>query len=59
MAKVVMHILAAVGIGYYAYRVCKKALDEEPEETRVYSSELAAAADDAEDDWFVEAPEGY
>lgn len=59
MTKTLLHILAAVGIGYYAYRVCKKALHEEPEETRVYSSELAAAADDADDDWFVEAPDGY
>lgn len=61
MAKVVMHILAAVGIGYYAYRVCKKALDEEPEEERVYDSHAAAIMDGAADDdeWFLESPEGY
>ena len=49
----VLHILAAVGIGFYAYRVIRKALDEKPEETKYYSSTDAAIADgaDADDEW--------
>ena len=58
MAKVVIHILAAVGIGYYAYRVVKKALNDPPEEERIYSSETAVLLDD-EDGWDIEPPDGY
>ena len=56
MAKVVVHIIASIGIGYWLYRTAKKALNEPPEETRVYTSPDAAIADgaDDDDDWFIE-----
>lgn len=57
MSKVVIHILAAIGIGYWLYRTAKKALDEPPEEERVYDSHAAAIMDgamsDDDDDWFM------
>ena len=61
MAKVVIHILAAVGIGYWLYRTAKKALNEPPEEQRVYDSPEAAYIEGAADadDWFLESPEGF
>lgn len=53
MIKTLLHILAAVGIGYYAYRTVKKALQEPPDETKYYSSFGAAIASgaDPDDDW--------
>ena len=64
MVKVVVHILAAIGIGYWLYRTAKKALNEPPEEERCYSSSVAAIMDGAMseddnwyDDWVFEQPE--
>lgn len=64
MAKVVIHILAAVGIGYWLYRTAKKALEDPEEEERCYSSSVAAIMDgamseDDDDDWLMEPPEGF
>jgi len=61
MAKMVVHILAAIGIGYWLYRTAKKALDEPPEEERCYSSSVAAIMDgaaDVDDEWLLE-PEDW
>ena len=44
MIKTLLHILAAVGIAYYAYRTIKKALQDPPDETKYYSSFGAAIA---------------
>jgi len=53
MIKILLHILAAVGIGYYIYRTVKKALEDPPDETKYYSSTDAAIADgaSADDEW--------
>ena len=61
MVKVMTHILAAIGIGYCLYRTAKKALNDPPDEERCYESHAAAILDGAadDDDWFLEAPEGY
>lgn len=58
MAKVVIHILAAIGFGYCLYRTAKKALNDPPDEERVYSSETAVLLDD-EEGWDIEPPEGF
>lgn len=56
MAKVVIHIFAAIGIGYCLYRTAKKALNDPPDEERVYASPEAAIIEgaDDDDDWFLE-----
>lgn len=61
MTKILLHILAAIGIGYCLYRTAKKALNDPPDEERVYDSHTAAIMDGAADDgeWFLEPPEGY
>ena len=53
MTKTLLHIFAAVGIAYYAYRTIKKALEDPPDETKYYSSTDAAIADgaSADDEW--------
>lgn len=53
MVKTVFHILAAVGIGFYAYKVVRKALEDPPDETKYYSSTDAAIADgaSADEEW--------
>lgn len=60
MAKSVIHILAAIGIGYWLYRTAKKALNDPPEEERVYTSPEAAIIEgvDDDDDWFLEPDMG-
>ena len=65
MAKVVIHIFAVIGIGYWLYRTAKKALNEPPEEERCYSSYDAMAADGVEPEWdpeewdpWVDGPRG-
>ena len=65
MAKVVIHILAAIGIGYCLYRTAKKALNEPPDEERYYTSYDAMDADGVEPGWdpeewdpWVDGPRG-
>lgn len=53
--KYIAQALLGLGVAVYFYRTIKAALDEPPEETRVYS-DYAAKVLDLEDSWF-DSPE--
>lgn len=55
--KYIAQALLGLGVAVYIYRTVKKALNEPPEETRVYS-DYAAQVLDLEDSWF-DSPEDY
>ena len=54
--KVLTHIIAASVIAYFMYRTVRKALNDAPEEERIYTSPEAAIIEgaDDDDDWFLE-----
>ncbi len=47
--KVLTHIFAASVIAYFMYRTVRKALDDPPEEFRVYDGPASAEADGVEE----------
>ena len=59
--KAIPYIIFGICVTIYVRYVVRKALNDPPEEERVYESHVAAIMDGAADDdeWFLEAPDGY
>lgn len=59
--KAIPYIIFGLLATIYVRYVVRKALNDPPEEERVYDSNAAAIMDGAADDdeWFLEPPEGF
>lgn len=56
--KAIPYIIFGICATIYVRYVVRKALNDPPEEERIYSSETAVMLDD-EEGWDIEPPEGY
>lgn len=59
--KAIPYIIFGICVTIYVRYVVRKALNDPPEEERVYGSHAAAIMDGAADDdeWFLEPEEGF